>query len=212
MNQTLNLYSPSEERFNVISHLIGFILSIIGLVFLIVKASMFGNVWHIVSFTIFGVSMALLYAASTSYHNAKRMAVRKKLKIFDHAAIYVLIAGTYTPFALVTLHGLTGWVIFGITWGLALIGIILKLFYAGRFKLISTLMYLSMGWVVVFAIQKLINNLSVEGSYWAFIGGAFYTVGAVFYMIKKIPFNHGIFHVFVLLGSFCHFITVYYYV
>lgn len=212
MNSNLNFYSPLEERLNVVSHFIGFILSLIALCFLVIKASLFGNIWHIISFSVFGISLALLYAASTFYHNAKEWVLRKRLKILDHAAIYVLIAGTYTPFALVTLHGTTGWIIFGLAWGLAIVGIILKLFFTGRFKLLSTLMYVGMGWIIVFAINKLIDNLPIMGSYWAFGGGIFYTIGAVLYMIKKLPFNHAIFHIFVLFGSFCHFITVYYYV
>ena len=201
-----------EEKINIISHAIGFILSIVALVLLMAHACLHGDVRHIVSFSIFGASLMMLYAASTFYHLAKKPALRNRLKIMDHASIYVLIAGTYTPFTLVTLKGATGWVIFGISWGLALTGIILKLFFTGKYDLISTIMYILMGWVIVFAIKPLIRNLPLEGLLWLFAGGISYTVGAVLYSIEKIKFNHAIFHLFVLIGSFCHFISVFFYV
>jgi len=138
-------YSPIEERINILSHAIGFILSIVALILLVRHAYLHGNVWHIVSFSIFGASLIILYAASASYHIAKKSELRNRLNIFDHASIYVLIAGTYTPFTLVTLKGTIGWVIFGISWGLAVTGIILKLFFTGKYDLISTIMYVLMG-------------------------------------------------------------------
>jgi len=205
-------YSSIEERINIISHAIGFILSMAALVLLVTYAILDGNVWHIVSFSIFGSSLIVLYAASTFYHSAKKPELRSRLKIIDHASIYLLIAGTYTPFTLVTLKGTIGWVIFGISWGLALTGIILKLFFTGKYDLISTIMYVLMGWIIVFAIKPLINNLPVEGLRWLVAGGIFYTVGAILYSIDKIKFNHAIFHVFVLTGSFCHFMSVFFYV
>jgi hemolysin III len=205
-------YSPAEENTNIISHAVGFALSILATVLLVVHAAKFGTAKHIVSFAVFGVSLMVLYAASTLYHSAKILARRNRLKIFDHAAIYVLIAGTYTPFTLVTLTGTTGWVIFGIAWGAALVGVVLKLFFTGRFSIASTVMYVLMGWVVVFAIKPLINALPAEGLFWLFAGGVAYTVGAILYSIKKIPFNHAIFHILVLVGSFCHFISIFYYV
>lgn len=205
-------YSPIEEKINVISHAVGFFLSLIALGFLVVRASISGNVLHVVSFTIFGVSLMVLYAASSLYHNAKQPEVRKRLKIFDHASIYVLIAGTYTPFTLVTLQGSAGWVIFGVSWGIALVGITLKLFFTGRYSIASTVMYVLMGWVIIFAIKPLVHNLSADGLFWLFLGGVAYTVGAVLYSIKKIKFNHAIFHLLVLIGSFCHFVSIYFYV
>ncbi len=208
----IKYYSPIEEKINIISHAIGFILSIVALVLLVTHANLHGDVWHIVSFSIFGTSLIILYAASTFYHNAKKPELRNRLKIIDHAAIFVLIAGSYTPFTLVTLQGTLGWVIFGTSWGLALTGIILKLFFTGKYNLISTLMYVFMGWVIVFAIKPLINNLPLEGLFWLFAGGMAYTMGAVLYSIKKIKFNHAIFHVFVLMGSFSHFVSVFFYV
>jgi len=205
-------YSPLEEKINIISHAIGFSLSIVALVLLVAHATLHGDVWHIVSFSIFGSSLIILYAASTFYHSAKKSELRNRLNIIDHASIYVLIAGTYTPFTLVTLNGAIGWVIFGTAWGLALTGIILKLFFTGKYDLMSTIMYVLMGWIIVFAIKPLTNNLPLEGLIWLFAGGISYTIGAILYGIKKIKFNHAIFHMFVLMGSFCHFMSVYFYV
>jgi hemolysin III len=205
-------YSSIEEKVNIISHAIGLILSIVALVLLVTRASLYGDVWHIISFSIFGSSLIILYAASTFYHSAKKPELRNRLKIIDHASIYVLIAGTYTPFTLVTLNGTIGWVIFGTSWGLALTGIILKIFFTGRYNLISTIMYVLMGWVIVFALKPLINNLPFEGFLWLFAGGISYTIGAILYSIKKLKFNHAIFHMFVLNGSFCHFMSVFFYV
>ena len=205
-------YSPIEEKINIISHATGFTLSIVALVLLVTYANLQGDVWHIVSFSIFGASLIILYAASTFYHSAKKPELRSRLKVIDHASIYVLIAGTYTPFTLVTLNGTTGWVIFGVTWGLALTGIILKLFFTGKYDLFSTIMYVLMGWVIVLAIKPLIHNLPLEGLLWLFAGGISYTIGAILYSIKKIKFNHAIFHMFVLIGSFGHFMSVFFYV
>jgi len=205
-------YPPFEEKLNVISHGIGFLLSIAALVLLVVYASIYGTVWHVVSYSIYGVSLILLYLASTLYHSAKRSKLRGRLQIFDHAAIYILIAGTYTPFTLVTLNGTTGWIMFGITWAFALTGIILKIIFTGRFNLLSTIMYVFMGWIVVLAIKPLIHNLPFEGLMWLFAGGIFYTIGAVLYSIKSIKYNHAIFHIFVLAGSFCHFMAIFFYV
>ena len=205
-------YPPFEEKLNVISHGIGFLLSIAALVLLVVYASIYGSVWHVVSYSIYGGSLILLYLASTLYHSAKRSKLRGRLQIFDHAAIYILIAGTYTPFTLVTLNGTTGWIMFGITWAFALTGIILKIIFTGRFNLLSTIMYVFMGWIVVLAIKPLIHNLPFEGLMWLFAGGIFYTIGAVLYSIKSIKYNHAIFHIFVLAGSFCHFMAIFFYV
>ncbi len=210
--EEIKFYSPIEENINIISHAIGLMLSIVALVLLVRHANLRGNVWHVVSFAIFGASLISLYAASTFYHSAKKPALRRRLRIIDHATIYVLIAGTYTPFTLVTLNGAIGWVIFGVSWSLALSGIILKLFFTGKYNLISTLMYVFMGWIIVFAIEPLINNLSSDGLFWLVAGGVAYTTGAILYSIKRIKFNHAIFHLFVLLGSFSHFVSVYFHV
>ena len=212
MEKNGSLYDSKEETLNVITHGIGFLLSIVALVILIVYAAKYGTARHITSFAIFGGSLIVLYAASTLYHYAKNPELRLKLNILDHSAIYVLIAGTYTPFTLVTLNGSIGWVIFGISWGLALAGIILKLFFTGKYDLISTIMYVFMGWVIVFAIKPLIHHLPLEGLLWLFAGGISYTIGAILYSINKIKFNHAIFHMLVLIGSFCHFVSVFVYV
>ena len=208
----LKFYTPLEEKTNIISHAIGLVLSIVALVLMVIRASLYGQALHIVSVSIFGVSLIALYAASTFYHSAKDPKIRTRLRIFDHATIYVLIAGTYTPLTLITLNGTTGWMVFGVSWAMALTGITLKVFFTGRFNILSTLMYVVMGWIIVFAITPLINNLSTEGLFWLFAGGVAYTTGAIIYSIKKIKFNHAIFHMFVLLGSFCHFVSVYFYV
>ena len=205
-------YSKKEEFLNTITHAIGILLSLIATFFLLNKALAIGQTVYIISFAVFGISLLILYSASTLYHGAKNIHRKKKLKIFDHAAIYVLIAGTYTPFALISLKGVWAWSIFSVEWGLALIGIILKLFYTGKYEKASTIAYVLMGWIVVIAVKPLLNNLSAQGVRWLFIGGGFYTVGALLYSIKKIPYNHAIFHVFVLLGSYSHFVSVYYYV
>lgn len=205
-------YSPLEERLNISSHAIGFFLSIAALALLSTHASLNGNAWHVVSFSIFGASLVILFAASTIYHSVKNPELRARMRVVDHAAIYVLIAGTYTPFTLVTLNGVSGWVIFGASWGMAVTGIVLKLFFTGRFDLVSTLMYVFMGWIIVFDLGTLIDKLSPDGLFWLVAGGVAYTLGAILYSIKKIKFNHAIFHVFVLLGAFCHFVSVYFYI
>ncbi len=211
-DKNITYYDSTEEKINVITHGLGLVLSIVALVFLILHASYHGTARHIVSFTIFGASLILLYSASTLYHYSQKPSLRHKLNVLDHASIYILIAGTYTPFTLITLKGWLGWTIFGITWGIAILGVVLKLFYTGRFDKISTIAYVAMGWIIIFAIKPLMDNLPVEGLYWLLAGGISYTVGAVLYSIKKIKYNHAIFHVFVLLGSFAHFMAVYFYV
>lgn len=207
-----NHYSPVEEFINITSHAVGLVLGVVALAFLFVHAKMHGDIWHIVSFSVFGASLIVLYAASTIYHSTKKPDLRGRMRIVDHASIYILIAGTYTPFTLVTLNGTVGWIMFGVTWGLALTGVILKIFFTGKYSLTSTLMYVFMGWVIVFAIKPLIENLSSEGLFWLVAGGIAYTVGALLYSVKKIKFNHAIFHVFVLMGSGCHFVSVYFYI
>ena len=212
MRNKNTFYDSKEETLNIITHGIGFILSILALVILVIRASKYGNGKHITSFAIFGASLVVLYAASTLYHYAKNPELRHKLNIFDHAAIYVLIAGTYTPFSLVVLKGWVGWTIFGVSWGLALIGIIFKVFYFGKYDKLSTVAYVLMGWVIILAIKPLIDSFPTAGLLWLLSGGLSYSIGALLYSIKSIRFNHAIFHVCVLLGSFCHFMAVFLYV
>jgi hemolysin III len=212
VGSAIKYYSPLEEKINVLSHAVGLLLSIIGLFFLVARAVKFEGLLPLFSFIIYGMSLVLLYTASTCYHNTAEPKLRAKLRIVDHAAICVLIAGTYTPLTLVTLNGSVGWTIFVASWGLALAGIMLSLFFTGRFKILSTLIYVFMGWMIVFAIKPLMDSLDDMGLRWLIAGGIAYTIGAIVYAVKTIKFNHAIFHVFVLLGSFCHFMTVYCYV
>lgn len=205
-------YTPAEERLNILSHGTGLLLSVVGLVLLVIRAAAFGTAIHVTSFTIFGVSLVILYGASTIYHNTKDPDTRSKLRTVDHAAIYILIAGTYTPFTLTVLDGAVGWSLFGASWGMAITGIVLKIFFTGRFNLLSTLMYIFMGWVMIFAIKPLMAALSGAAVFWIFAGGVSYTVGAVSYSIRKMPFGHAVFHFFVLAGSICHFVAVYLYI
>ncbi len=208
----IRVYSPLEEKLNIFSHGLGFILAIPATVMLILKASLHGDAWQIVSVSIYGLSMMTLYLASTLYHSAKDPQQRHRLNVFDHASIYLLIAGTYTPFVLVTLRGPWGWSLFGVVWAAAIGGIIFKIFYTGRFDLVSTVAYVVMGSIVLIAIKPLIANLSLPGLYWLVAGGVSYIVGAVLYMLRKMPFHHAVFHLFVLIGSICHFWAIYWYV
>jgi len=202
-------YPRIEERINVISHALGALLSIAALVLLVVKAN---GAMQTVSVTVFAASMFALYGASTIYHSTSNVSRRAWLRTVDHSMIYVLIAGTYTPFALLVLRGTIGWTIFGVIWAMAITGIVIKLFHTGRYNKVSTAMYVFMGWAIVFAIKPLIANLSTEGLAWLFAGGVAYTAGALFYSIRVMPYGHATFHLFVILGSFCHFVTVYFFV
>ena len=205
-------YSPAEERLNILSHGLGFLLAIPATAMLLVKASLHGDAWQIISVSIYGASMITLYLASTLYHSAKEPERRHKLNVFDHASIYLLIAGTYTPFLLVTLRGPWGWSLFGVIWAAAIGGIIFKIFYTGRFDVVSTIAYVVMGSIVLVAIKPLVANLSLPGLYWLLAGGVSYIIGAVLYLQHKMPFHHAIFHLFVLGGTVCHYIAVYSYV
>ncbi len=207
----IKTYSPLEERINIVSHALGAVLSVVALLMLIQHPGLAGNPKATVSFVVFGLSLMTLYIASTVYHASKQPVRRARLRVVDHAAIYVLIAGTYTPFTIITLNSMLGWTILCIAWGLALTGSILKIRFTGRYVLLSTLMYVAMGWLIVFAIKPLVANLDANGLRWLIVGGLSYTVGAIIYAIRRIPFNHAIFHVFILVGSICHFIAVYYY-
>jgi hemolysin III len=211
MSEKLNFtYSSSEEKLNIWSHAFGLLCSAIAFPFLVIKALNFNGILKPTSFIIYGFSLIILYAASTFYHAAKAPKKRRKLNIFDHAAIYVLIAGSYTPFCLVALAANLGWYLFISVWLFALIGVVLKFFFTGRYNKLSTAIYVLMGWQVIFFINPLIESLSSFSLKFLFIGGVFYSIGAVLYMIKKLPYNHAIFHLFVLLGSFSHFLAIYF--
>ncbi|MDJ1472331.1 hemolysin III family protein [Cytophagaceae bacterium DM2B3-1] len=200
--------SVIEEIANSITHGIGTLLSIAGLVILIVAACLKGDVWHVVSFAVFGSCLVLLYLASTLYHSFQSEKVKNIFRVMDHSAIYLLIAGSYTPFTLTLLRGGWGWSLFGIVWGLALGGIVFKLFFVNKFNVLSTIIYLMMGWMIVVAAKPLINTLPVNGLYFLLAGGASYSLGTIFYLWEKLRFHHAIWHLFVLLGSVCHFFAV----
>lgn len=201
-----------EEKLNALTHGIGALLSVAALITLSVSAYLYGTVYHMVSFVIYGVTLVLLYLASTLYHSFKDEKLKHLFKIFDHAAIYLLIAGTYTPFTLIALHGTLGWTVFTVIWSVAIVGVILKIFLVKRFKILSTLLYLAMGWFMIVCIKPLIAALPASGLYWLIAGGLLYTVGSFFYINHRVPYNHAVWHLFVLAGSAAHFITVFCYV
>ena len=204
-----------EEIANSVTHGIGLLLSIIGLVVLVVLAKkIHGGAWRIVSFSIYGSSLVILYAASTLYHSFSFSSGRINyiFKIIDHSAIYLLIAGTYTPFTLVSLRGAWGWTFFGTIWGLALAGIMFKVFFVKRFLILSTVTYLTMGWLAVIAAYPILKNIPLGGIVWLVMGGLLYSVGVIFHFFDKLPFHHAIWHLFVLGGSVCHYFAILFYV
>ncbi len=211
-NPLLHYYSKEEEMLNVITHGLGFGLSILGTFFLIKKAIQINSKLYFWSCLIFGISLMSLYAASTLYHSAKNPLRRRWLNIVDHAAIYVLIAGSYTPFCLITLKDSYGFALFCVVWSFALLGVVLKLFYTGKYDRLSTIMYVLMGWLALFVVKPLISNLDSNGLYLLVAGGVIYTLGALIYSIKSLKYNHAVFHVFVMLGSLCHYWVIYRYV
>lgn len=198
-----------EELANSLTHGMGAGLSVAGLVLLVVKSAQHGDAWHVVSTAIFGSTLVLLYAASTLYHSFRNERLKQLLQKFDHAAIFLLIAGTYTPFVLVTLRGPWGWSLFGVVWGLAIAGVTIKFWLAGRFRLVSTLIYLAMGWIVMIALKPLAAVLPAGGLKLLIAGGLCYTGGTVFYLWKRLPYHHAIWHFFVLGGSACHWAAVF---
>ena len=201
-----------EEMANSITHGMGAILSLAGLSMLVVFASRYGSAHHIAGCTIFGTTLVLLYTASTLYHSFRKPQLKHIFKIVDHSCIYLLIAGTYTPFTLVTLNGTLGWTLLTMIWGLAVIGIAFKILFVYRFKIVSTLAYILMGWLAVIALKQLVIQLPLAGIVWLFAGGLSYTLGTVFYLWKRLPYHHAVWHLFVLCGSICHYIAVMFYV
>lgn len=187
-------------------------LSIAGLTILVARSALYGNVWQVASAAVFGASLVCLYTASTLFHSIPMPGPKRVLRVVDHCCIYVLIAGTYTPFTLVTLHGPWGWSLFGFTWGLTALGIGFKLFFTGRFEALSVGIYLLMGWCCVAAIVPLLHNLPTAGLWWLLAGGLCYTVGVAFYALERLRYHHAIWHLFVLAGSTCHFFCVLLYV
>lgn len=203
---------PKEEIANSVTHGIGVALSIVGLILLVFYSTLMGDVWRIVSFCIYGTCLILLYTASTLYHSFQSEKLKHYFRIMDHAAIYLLIAGTYTPVTLVSLRGGWGWSLFGVIWGLAIAGVLFKLFFVNKFNVLSTIIYLLMGWLVIIAIVPLVKAVAPAGLYWLIAGGLTYSAGTIFYLWEKLPFNHAIWHLFVLGGSICHFFAMLWYV
>lgn len=199
-----------EEIFNSFSHGFGVLIALGALVILVVFAALHGTVWHIISYSIFGITMVSLYLASTIYHGTNNIRKKIKLNLFDHSMIYLLIAGSYTPICLVVLHGVLGWILFGIVWTIAIAGVIYKLFfYSGKPKerKISAWLYVAMGWIAVTVIVPLIINAPAITLWFLLAGGLSYSLGVIFYLWEKLPFAHGIFHLFILGGSICHFFS-----
>ncbi|NCD10451.1 MAG: hemolysin III family protein [Negativicutes bacterium] len=197
-----------EEIANSITHGIGALLSIAGLVILIVVAANKGTAWHVVSFAIFGATMVFLYASSTLYHSLTNKKAKSVLMRLDHAAIFALIAGTYTPFLLTTIRGPIGWTFFGIIWAAAIAGIVVRTIYLHRFRKLMVVIYLIMGWMFVFMLKPMLANLSSTSLLFLLIGGISYTVGVIFYAWRSLPYGHGIWHLFVLGGTIGHFFAV----
>ena len=201
----------AEEIANSISHGIGIGLAVAGVALLVVFGAIYGNIWHIVSFSIFGASMILLYLASTLFHGVKKPRLKFILNKFDHSAIYILIAGSYTPLALISLRGWVGWTIFGLIWSLAIAGIVYKVwFHSAKWRTLSAWLYVAMGWLVIFAIVPVIHNVPNRSLWFLLAGGLSYTGGVAFYLFQRVPFFHLVFHLFILGGSVCHFFAFLY--
>ena len=212
LEDRLVYYSEAEELLNRLTHGLGALLSIAGVAALIVLSAGQHDGYRVVSACIYGASMIVFYCLSTAYHSVRKPYVRYVFRILDHASIYLMIAGSYTPFALVTLRGPWGWSLFGTVWGLGVFGAAMKIVTTHRFPYIGPLLYIGLGWIVVIAFKPLSAALAINGMYLLFAGGIAYTFGVVFYLWDRIPFNHAIWHLFVLTGSACHFFAIYFYV
>ncbi len=205
-------YTVAEEIANALTHGVGVGLAIAALAILVTFSGMYGDVWRVVSFSVYGATLILLYLASTLYHSFSSPRLKRIFKGLDHAAIFLLIAGTYTPFTLVTLRGGWGWTLFGLIWAFALSGITFETIFLGRYMKLVVGFYIAMGWLVVTAIKPLIDALPTEGLVWLSAGGLSYTGGVVFYAWKSLPFGHAVWHLFVLGGSICHFFAILFHV
>jgi hemolysin III len=203
--------TTGEELANAVLHGMGGLLAIAALVLLVVFAALYGSPWHVISFSIYGSTLVILYVSSTLYHGIRNKRAKRLFVVFDYCAIYLLIAGTYTPFTLVVMNGAKGWTIFGIVWGLAAAGIVFKAIWIDRLRLLTLLLYILMGWIVVIDLGGVIRALPRGALFWLALGGILYTVGTVFFMLK-VKFAHAVWHVFVLAGSISHFFCVILYV
>lgn len=209
-------FTYKEELANAISHLAGAVLGTIALAAMVIYSVKNGSSWHIIASSVFGATMVLLYLSSTLNHWLPKGKGKEFFFAFDQIAIYLLIAGTYTPFALVALHGTLGWIIFGIEWGLALLGLIIKIANPGKYakgvNLYFIASYIIMGWIIIIAIQEIVEAISMNGFVWVIIGGFFYSFGIIFYRWRKLLYHHLIWHLFVIAGTISHFIAIYFYV
>ncbi len=208
MTSTISLRARREELASALTHGLGAAAALAAGAVLITLAALYGNGWQLVASIVFGVSLLLLYVASTLYHSISHPVAKGRLKVFDHCAIYLLIAGTYTPFTLIGLRGTVGWSLFAAIWTLALAGVVFKLFYTGRFRGLSTAIYIAMGWLVILAIGPVAAALDGWTLGWIIAGGVFYTLGTFFYMRDTIPYAHAIWHLFCIGGSVCHYVAV----
>ena len=199
---------PREELASALTHGVGAAAALAGGAVLITLAALHGDGWQVGASIVFGIALLLLYLASTLYHAIQHPVAKGRLKVFDHCAIYLLIAGTYTPFTLVGLRGPTGWWLFGAIWSLALAGVVFKLFYTGRFRRLSTFIYIAMGWLVVVAAKPMFQALDGPTLAWLLAGGIAYTAGTAFYLRPHARWSHAIWHLFVILGSVCHYVAV----
>jgi hemolysin III len=211
-NLSINRYSLGEEIAHAITHGIGMLLSIVGLALLVTFAVRYGDAWHIVSCSIYGATLILLYTASTLYHSIPLPRAKHLLQHFDHAAIFLLIAGTYTPFTLVNLRGGWGWSLFGLVWGIAVFGVVLEFCRFKHLKWLPLSLYLGLGWLVVIAIKPLIDSVASEGVMLLLAGGLCYSFGVIFYIWKKLAYHHAVWHLFVMAGSVLHFFSIFFYV
>jgi hemolysin III len=205
-------YSVKEEIAHSVTHGIGILLSIAGLIALVAVAHRTGKASYVLACAVYGATLILLYLASTLYHCIPSPRAKRTLRVLDHSAIYLLIAGTYTPFTLISLRGPWGWTLFGLVWGMAAIGIALKVAAIGRFRWLSMVLYLCMGWLVLVALGPLRTAVSHQGVMLLFLGGVSYTVGTIFYGMRRLPYHHAVWHAFVLAGSVLHFFAVFLYV
>jgi hemolysin III len=211
-NRPVSGYSPGEEIANSITHGIGVVLAIAALGVLVIFSGRTGNIWHIVSVCVYGTTLILLYTASTLYHSIQHPRAKSILQILDHSAIFLLIAGTYTPFTLVSLRGPWGWSLFGVIWGLAVVGMLFQLLNLKHWRTASVILYICMGWAVIVAIKPLIANVATGGVVFLVLGGIAYTSGVLFYKQKRLKYNHAVWHLFVLAGSILHFFAILFYV
>ena len=205
-------FSWREEIANAITHGIGALLSVAALVLLIVFAAWKGTAWHIVSFSIYGTSMLLLYTASTLVHSFPAGKAKRVFEALDHSFIYIFIAGTYTPILFHIVQGALGWTLFGIVWGVAIVGVVFKSFFASKYLFTSTIIYIAMGWIIVFAWKPLTEHLAPGGLNLLITGGVLYTAGTIFYVWRSFPYHHAVWHMFVLGGSIVHFFAILFYV